>query len=240
MARKTILIVDDEPEVLDAVSTLVRHEGYDVMLAETGEQALSILARRTFDLIKTDLMIPEISGWQLLEAAKQQYPDIKVVVLTGYIDEQGESILLYRNADGFLVKLIDVPKMKSLLQNLLSGDDIIGATTVEGVLSQNGFAVQAFRSPQRALQCALKNPPHLFLVDIEMPDMSGFEFYMEVRRTEALNSLPVIFLTGHSRRDLVVQALDLGVQGFVLKPFDPDDVVTKVQRSIVGSHLSDV
>jgi len=76
--KKSILIVDDEPDVLEAVSTLVRHEGYDVMLANSGERAIEILARRSFDLIMTDLSMPGITGWQLLEAAKKQYESPRV------------------------------------------------------------------------------------------------------------------------------------------------------------------
>ena len=88
--NKTILIVDDEPVVLETVATLVRHEGYDVMLAESGKRALEILAERSFDLVMTDLLMHEITGWQVLAATKQQYPDTKVIVFTGYVDEQGK------------------------------------------------------------------------------------------------------------------------------------------------------
>jgi putative two-component system response regulator len=250
--KKSILIVDDEPDVLEAVSTLVRHEGYDVMLANSGERAIEILARRSFDLIMTDLSMPGITGWQLLEAAKKQYPDIKVVVFTGYVDEQGESILIDRNADGFLVKPIDVPKMQALLSSLLGDDEVIGAniiavddesvtlTMVEGVLGANGMAVKGFQNPQKALKYATKKPPHLFLVDIEMPTMSGFEFYIQARRVDTLTSIPVIILTGHSDREIVMEALDLGVQGFIIKPFDPDDLVGKVRKAIAGAHRAKI
>ena len=109
--NKTILIVDDEPVVLETVATLVRHEGYDVMLAESGKRALEILAERSFDLVMTDLLMHEITGWQVLAATKQQYPDTKVIVFTGYVDEQGEALLVDRKADGFLVKPLRLEKL---------------------------------------------------------------------------------------------------------------------------------
>ena len=246
--KKTILIVDDEPEVLKAVSQLVRAEGYDVMLAESGDRALGILTRRSFDLILTDLMMPGINGWQLLEAAKREYPDTKVVVLTGYIDQQGESILVDRNADGYLVKPIDVAKLRALLSNLLDGDEVIGAhvsvvdddritlTMVEGVLAEHGILVNPFTSPGAALQHALDDRPHLFIVDLQMPEVSGFDFIKQIRDTTSLSDIPVIVLTGSAERGHVSQAVALGVSGFVAKPYDANDLVTKVKKAIAGAR----
>ena len=128
--NKRILIVDDEPEVLEAVGSLVRHEGYDVMLAQSGERALEILSRRTFDLVRTDLLMSGMSGREVLDAVKKQYPDIKVVLFTGYIDDEGKENLLDLKTDGHLVKPIDVLKMKALLATLLQEKETIGGIVV--------------------------------------------------------------------------------------------------------------
>ena len=247
MGKKTILIIDDEPEVLQAVATLVRHEGYDVMLAESGEKTLGILTRRSFDLILTDLMMPGNTGWQVLEAAKQQYPDIKVVVFTGYIDDQGEAMLVDRNTDGFLVKPIDVAKMRSLLASLLGDEELIGGrivavddervtlTMVEDVLSDSGMSVTSFESAQEALSGANLDPPDLFVIDVEMPNMNGFEMCEVLRNNNGLARIPIIILTGHADRKTVLRALELGVQGFVIKPYDAENLVAKVRKTLARS-----
>ena len=244
--KKTILIVDDEPEVLKTIASLVQNEGHDVVRAESGERALEILAKRNFDLVLTDLVMPGISGWQLLEAAKKEYPFIKVAVLTGYIDQEGEEILTNKNIDGYLVKPVDVRKLQDLLASLLEGEDIIGGhvvaidddrvtlTMLDKVLSTNGFLVTTFTEAEKAIAHAHGVPVHLFVVDIEMPGMTGFDVCREIRKSPELREIPIIFLTGHSRSDVVVHALKQGIQGFVVKPYDPDDLIAKVKKAIAG------
>ena len=245
---KTILIVDDEPSVLEVVGNLVRNEGYEVEVAGSGEDALNLLTHREFDLILTDLMMPGITGWQVLEVAKQKYPGIKVIVFTGFVDEEGEAILIDRKADGFLTKPIDVPLMQSLLTSLLLGDDVIGASVVavdddrftlkmvERILTENGMSVNAFESPAEALAHALNDPPHLFLIDLEMPKVSGFDLCREIREDAKLSGIPVIILTSHAERSIVARAMEMDIQGFLIKPFEPDTLIEKAKKVIISSR----
>jgi two-component system cell cycle response regulator len=242
--NKTILIVDDEPAVLDAVSRLVRHEGYDVMLAESGEAALAILAKRAFDLVMTDLMMPGITGWEVLEATKKQYPQTKVVVFTGYINEQGESLLVDRNADGFLVKPLRLEKLKNLLAALLQEEEIVGGRIfavddepitrmlIEVTLAEAGHDVVTFASANEALEAAHSDPPDLFLIDLQMPEVDGFELCSQIRDIESIRDTSIIIVTGQTDRASVLRALNLGIQGFVAKPHEPEALVDKVRKAL--------
>ena len=83
-AETRILLVDDDPIILDALSRFLRREGYTVETAADGTEALEMLAAGRFALILTDVNMPRTNGLELLRAAKRHYPDVVVIVVTGY------------------------------------------------------------------------------------------------------------------------------------------------------------
>jgi len=82
--RYRILVVDDETEHADAASEALRRVGYDVDTAYTGDEALSLIDKGSYDLVVTDLKLPDISGIEVLTTARAGRPAPPVIVLTGY------------------------------------------------------------------------------------------------------------------------------------------------------------
>ncbi|HJZ85628.1 MAG TPA: response regulator [Polyangia bacterium] len=85
MRRLRLLIVDDEPDMLDFLERVFRHE-YDVLRAQSGEEALQALAQAEVDILLTDQKMPRMTGIQLLEAIKDRHPDLVRVLISGYTD----------------------------------------------------------------------------------------------------------------------------------------------------------
>lgn len=82
--RRTVLFVDDEVRLLRALERGLVREPYDKLFAESGEQALALLAEHEVHVIVTDMRMPEMSGLDLLRIVKQRYPHIVRIVLSGY------------------------------------------------------------------------------------------------------------------------------------------------------------
>ncbi len=78
-----ILLVDDEPDILDILSEVLTRDGYLVTTAQGGNPALLLINQSDFDLIITDLLMPGLDGFELMEAAKEARPDTPVILLTG-------------------------------------------------------------------------------------------------------------------------------------------------------------
>ena len=78
-----ILWVDDDIVIHAMAKKLLEGSEYDLHLAESGQEALDLLQRHTFDLMITDLGMPRMSGWQLANRIKGKYPAMKVAILTG-------------------------------------------------------------------------------------------------------------------------------------------------------------
>ena len=82
--RKTILVVDDEPGVLDLVKTILQRQGYRVLTASSGPKALDTCERHgAVDLLLTDVMMPEMSGFELVRGMRDLHPDLPVLYMTG-------------------------------------------------------------------------------------------------------------------------------------------------------------
>ncbi|MDQ5837207.1 MAG: sigma-54 dependent transcriptional regulator [Acidobacteriota bacterium] len=82
--RANILVVDDETSVADALALILGERGYRVAAAQTGAQAVELLGARPFQLVFTDLRLPDLSGLELLSRIKQDSPDTEVVLMTAH------------------------------------------------------------------------------------------------------------------------------------------------------------
>ena len=81
MAR--ILVVDDEEDVRHSIRFALEGAGYDIFEAQNGLEADERLAENAFDLVITDMIMPEKEGFELIRDIKQNYPDVKIVAITG-------------------------------------------------------------------------------------------------------------------------------------------------------------
>src|SRR5262245_39690131 len=82
-----ILIVDDDPLILTVVDLMVRHAGHRVRTAADGTSALDLLAENPADIIISDIRMPGMDGLALAQMVRKDYPQIPIVLMTGYLSE---------------------------------------------------------------------------------------------------------------------------------------------------------
>ena len=92
------------------------------------------------------------------------------------------------------------------------------------------YDVVTVNSGARALKYLDKNRPDLILLDIRMPVRDGFQILRDIRDMENRADIPVIMLTGTEGRQSVMEGIKLGICDYVLKPFDPDDLLERIRR----------
>ena len=123
-----ILIVEDEPDILDLVSYNLKQAGFDVLPVETGEDALNVAARETLALVVLDLMLPGIDGLEVCRLLKQraESKDIPVLMLTARTEEVDRIVGLELGADDYLVKPFSprelVLRIRAILRRAHSGE----------------------------------------------------------------------------------------------------------------------
>jgi DNA-binding response OmpR family regulator len=84
MVTQKILVVDDEKTVCDSIKKILSRKGYEVDNTLNADEAVKMIGNANYDLVITDLMMPKISGMELLQLVKEHYPELEVVVVTGY------------------------------------------------------------------------------------------------------------------------------------------------------------
>jgi nitrogen regulation protein NR(I) len=117
--KKQVLIVDDEPNLRKVLSAQLSRDGYDVLVAEDGEQGLKLLAENHIDLVITDLKMPKVDGMTLLRRALEEQSDLPVVMITahGTVDTAVEALKV--GAFDYLTKPFDWDEVRQIVAKAL-------------------------------------------------------------------------------------------------------------------------
>ncbi|MBO7599880.1 MAG: response regulator, partial [Lachnospiraceae bacterium] len=99
------------------------------------------------------------------------------------------------------------------------------------VLKEN-YILSMAKSGEQVFKILEKARPDLILLDIKMPQMDGFTVFSKLSSDEKFNSIPVIFLSGDNQEENEVKGIELGAKDFIRKPFDPDDMVLRIERAL--------
>jgi K+-sensing histidine kinase KdpD len=119
-------------------------------------------------------------------------------------------------------------------QNILVVDDMpANLTLLAEILKQRGYRVRPVPSGELALEAARAEPPDLVLLDIDMPELNGFEVIAQLKADARLRDTPVIFLTAHTDVTNKVKAFSLGGVDYVTKPFQAEEIYARV-----ATHLA--
>ncbi len=121
MASPTILLVDDDIAVLASLSKLLNHFGYVVAGASNSQAAMDYLTgtKNRFDVIITDLAMPGINGMEFLTLAKQVFPDVPVLVITGHMEQCTTDEALSLGAFAYLTKPLHFQKFVDTIERAL-------------------------------------------------------------------------------------------------------------------------
>ncbi|WP_457575700.1 sigma-54-dependent transcriptional regulator [Desulfomarina sp.] len=117
--RKTVLVVDDEAIARENLALIMEKEGYDVVVADSGEVALSLLEEREVDLVLTDLRMQGKDGIAVLNGTKKKWPATEVVVITGYSSVETAIEAIRQGAYHYLPKPVNVAELKVLVGKAL-------------------------------------------------------------------------------------------------------------------------
>lgn len=140
-----ILLVDDEPSVLETIGDFLRHEGYAVTPVDGGGPALEKLKKSEFDIIITDLSMPGVDGFAIMKEAQMLQPDTPVIVLTGRGTLENAILAIKHGAYDFLTK--PLPSLQVLQINI---ERALEKRYLR--LSQKAYLVQIERQNKALLQ----------------------------------------------------------------------------------------
>lgn len=121
--KKRILLVEDDPFLIDIYTTKLKEEGFLIDVATTGEECLKKIKEEKFNLLILDIVLPEIDGWEILERLKKEkeHQDLKVLILSNLGQKEEIERGLSLGANKYLVKAHHTPseiveKIKEMLK----------------------------------------------------------------------------------------------------------------------------
>jgi CheY-like chemotaxis protein len=117
---------------------------------------------------------------------------------------------------------------------LVVDDDPAILDLIAQVLLEEGYEVLAVSNGQTAVDLARKLRPHLILLDLMMPEMNGWQVTAVLKADPQTRAIPILLLS--ARRDMARTANELGVTAYLAKPFDLDDLLSRVKRILALSE----
>lgn len=122
--------------------------------------------------------------------------------------------------------------MSSAARILVVDDEESNVQVVGNILGSLGFEIQAATSGEQALRRMAARPPDLVLLDLLMPGMDGLEVCRRLQEIPSAAAVPVIFLSADDDKSSVVRALEAGGVDYVIKPFNPSELITRVRTHL--------
>ncbi|MCP4726923.1 MAG: response regulator [bacterium] len=155
MCKAKILIVDDDKEVLYSFERALTADGYDITAVDNGSEALDCIRNNEYNVVLTDIVMPEINGVRILEETNRVSPETKVILITGYgsIDTSVEA--LRKNASDYIVKPCDKEELririKSAIEKQQLEKELVKAKIYKKTLESLGAVAHEINNPLTAI-----------------------------------------------------------------------------------------
>jgi ATP-dependent Lon protease len=119
--KRRVLIVDDEEDLTWSIAKgLARDkESMDVVCVNSGYRALDALSEQDYDLVVTDIRMPDINGWALLKEARIKYPRTRFIVMTAYGSQDAKNEMIHADIKGYIEKPFEINELRQLIHSSL-------------------------------------------------------------------------------------------------------------------------
>jgi signal transduction histidine kinase/DNA-binding response OmpR family regulator len=242
-----ILICDDDASIRTVVSEHLTRQGYTVIEAASGEQALILAAEHHVEAILLDLYMPGLSGWETLQHLRNNLAtaNIPVVILSvlsstlrpqltgdaqGWVQKPFNENLLFAEL-GRVLHHGDGPAYVLLVE-----DDEDLASVLTASFQDAAVHIDHSATRQQAIRQCITRPPDLLILDLTLPDGDGFSLVEWLRQQPTLRTLPLVVYSGREISETEMAKLRLGPTEFLTKakvqPHEVEELVLSMVRRI--------
>lgn len=251
---KLIYLFEDEPTLAAILQAKLKTGGYEVAHAINGAQGLELIKRKAPDLLILNVRMPVMSGLDVLAVLRnnEQFKRLPVIVVSNSASEEEAKALkelgvqdyliktdfepgeLIRKVDAYFSEQGGTSQKEEEKSVLLVEDDAALREIVSRQLVRAGFKVSVATEGEEALKEIGKQRPHLILLDLLLPGMSGFELLKRLRENASTKDTPVIILSNFAEKEDMELGKQYGVHDYLAKTsFFPEDIVGKVNAVLM-------
>jgi CheY-like chemotaxis protein len=235
-------VIDDDATARELIRDQLVAEGFSVAMAGGGLEGLKLAKELQPIAITLDVMMPDLDGWSVLAALRQdpRLAEIPVIMVT-ILDEHRRGMAL--GAAGYLTKPIERDRLNLLVQRfrtqarrtriLLVEDDAMQRERVRGWLKGQQWAMREAADGREALARLREEKPDLILLDLMMPEMDGFQLVAALRQEPGWREIPVIVITARDLDAKDRERLNSGIQSVLVKEmFQPAELVQRIRALV--------
>jgi signal transduction histidine kinase/DNA-binding response OmpR family regulator len=223
----TVLVIEDDGADQTHLTQILRTAGYQVELAGTAQRALELANTRRYDAITLDLLLPDRSGLEVLNALRSSGPNREVPVVVITVVTETSALAGFAVSD-VLTKPIRPHEVKSALRRvngtgggapsvLVVDDDASTLELMVATLQTLGIAAQVASSATQALEQIAQQAPDAVILDLVMPGMNGFDLLHALRADARWHALPVFVWTSLQLKPDEMATLKASAQAVVAK-----------------------
>jgi DNA-binding response OmpR family regulator len=234
----SVLVVDDDEHMLRLLSQRLQQRNIRVVPAPNGNAALAALSKHAPDLIILDIMMPGLSGHEVLQRLKQdsQYVSIPILMLTSQAQRQDVVSALHAGAIDYVVKPVDPDHLVSRVEKILDAtrydvliadNDPLILQLLDSKFRNRGFRVRLVDDGKKAWEQIMTYLPDLVILDRMMPGLEGLGVLQNIRQEPSTKDIPVIVLSARKTERDIEDGMKRGAQLYVGKPFIPDDLIAQ-------------
>jgi CheY-like chemotaxis protein len=206
-AKPTLLVVEDDPGYATVLRDLARSRGFQVLAANRGTEALRLVREYRPQAITLDIFLPDMLGWTVLARLKQDSSTRHIPVQIVTIEEERHQSI-ERGAFSYLAKpatpetiggalerirQYTLPRIKRLL---VVEDDAAERMSIEELLRHDDIAIDTAGDGAQALEMLREGQYDCVVLDLRLPDMTGFDMLDRIQDEPALSDLPIVVFTG--------------------------------------------
>jgi len=244
-----VLVVDDDAVTRTMLQALLQKRGFEVCLAGSGMEAIDLARAQRPDLILLDIVMPGVDGLQMFTVFREDplLKEVPIVIVSSVVAEE---TLPSADFPWTVPKPISPEQLLSTVESALSappGDtrpSILIVDDEEGVrreldhhLTRRGYYVREAACAADALTEVARGFPDAVLLDLYLPDMSGMEVLRRLREQESTLTLPVLLLSVVDDPNVKAQALRLGADDYISKPFSLLELQARLEAVLRRKQL---
>lgn len=253
-----ILIVEDSKTQAKQLDAILKQLGYRIVITNSAREALFILKEQKPVIIISDILMPDIDGYQFCKLLKSddKLKDIAVILLTQLSDPREIVKGLACGADDFIVKPYNEEFLlarihatlalktkqdtaSKLTTILVVEDSPTQAEQLKYLLEEKGYAVLVAANGKEGFELVKKFKPTLIISDIVMPVMDGYEFAEKIKKDKDVKNTPVILVTALTDRKDASRKASVVADGYFTKPYDDKYLISKIETLLTASRQED-